>query len=250
MMKKNEDDEVFSPPRGGLVVASYNIHGCVGTDGQFLPARVANVMNEMGVDVIGLQEVSWNRGNERNAHQLNQLAQSLRLHAVAGPTLEKPDGYYGNALLTNREVLEIRRLDLSLPNLEPRGALDVDMNLGGQTLRVIVTHLGLRASERRRQVKCLLAALCQERTRYRGTILLGDVNEWFPIGRPLRWLRRHFRSSAVLRTYPSWMPVFALDRIWVRPQEMLLEIAVHKTPLSMAASDHLPVKALLSYDSR
>jgi hypothetical protein len=43
--------------------------------------------------------------------------------------------------------------------------------------------------------------------------VLGDINEWLPLGRPLRWL--HELSA----TRP---PLFALDCVWVRPRHARL----------------------------
>ena len=40
-----------------LTIATYNIHGAVGSDGRFAPARVARVLREINADIIALQEV-------------------------------------------------------------------------------------------------------------------------------------------------------------------------------------------------
>jgi endonuclease/exonuclease/phosphatase family metal-dependent hydrolase len=72
---------------------------------------------------------------------------------------------------------------------------------------------------------------------------MGDVNEWFLIGRPLRWLHRHFKNVPAPATFPARLPLLALDRIWVKPRAMLLSIQRHDTALARLASDHLPVVA-------
>ena len=36
------------------------------------------------------------------------------------------------------------------------------------------------------------------------------------------------------------------DRVWVRPRHALLALKAHRSPLAEQASDHLPVKALVS----
>ena len=61
------------------------------------------------------------------------------------------------------------------------------------------------------------------------------------MGRPLRWLHRRFGKSAALRTYPATFPLFALDRVWVQPPEVLSSVRAVTTPLIRVASDHLPV---------
>ena len=47
------------------------------------------------------------------------------------------------------------------------------------------------------------------------------------------------------RTFPTWFPLFALDRIWAKPKEVLDDVYVHSSPLARIASDHLPVAATL-----
>jgi endonuclease/exonuclease/phosphatase family metal-dependent hydrolase len=231
-----------------LSVATYNIHCCVGTDGRDDPDRIADVIRELQVDVVGLQEVgSWRR-LEGGLHQVDYLAQATGMTPVRGLRLLRHRGPYGNALLTRRRVLDVRRLELSVARREPRGAIDVDLSLGGSKCRVIVTHLGLRPYERRHQVNRLLAALRE--TPEGLVVLLGDFNEWFFVGRPLRWLHSHFGRSGSIPTYPSCRPLLALDRIWVQPKEALNAVQVQRTPVSRAASDHLPVRAAIEWRTR
>jgi endonuclease/exonuclease/phosphatase family metal-dependent hydrolase len=113
------------------------------------------------------------------------------------------------------------------------------------TLRVIATHLGLRPGERRRQIRKLLA--CMHQTGSMPTVLMGDLNEWFLWGRPLRWLHRHFRRAPSPATFPAGWPVFALDRIWVEPWQALRSLAAHDSALARMASDHRPVRASLDF---
>jgi len=226
-----------------LTVASYNIHQCVGLDGRRDPLRIAQVIQEIDADIIGLQEVHSRVTEDRDAHQLEFLAAATGLHAVAGPTLYRQDGHFGNALLTNTPLREVSFIELSVPGREPRGGIDAEVAIAREKLRVIVTHLGLRAAERRWQVKRLLAALAEERGRV--LVLLGDVNEWSPHARPLRWLENYFGGAPAPRTFPTWFPLFALDRIWAKPKEVLDDVYVHSSPLARIASDHLPVAATL-----
>jgi endonuclease/exonuclease/phosphatase family metal-dependent hydrolase len=109
----------------------------------------------------------------------------------------------------------------------------------------VVTHLGLRAGERRRQVERLLGYLRDEDVD--ATILLGDINEWWLWGRPLRWLHRRFGASPSLRTFPARAPLFALDRIWVHPRRSLIQVARMATATAREASDHLPVVATVQF---
>jgi endonuclease/exonuclease/phosphatase family metal-dependent hydrolase len=157
--------------------------------------------------------------------------------------VERRNGHYGNVLLTSGTVRAVRKLDLSYPGREPRGAIDTDVDFSGETLRVIVTHLGLLPAERRFQVEKLLSALKEESTRM--VIVLTDFNEWLPTGRSLRWLHTRLGKTALIRTFPSAFPIFALDRIWVSPSSALIDVGAIRTPITRVASDHLPLKATL-----
>jgi len=219
-----------------LRIASYNVHGCVGTDGKKDASRIARVIEELGCDTVGLQEVDYG---------LDFIARKLGMEAVPGLTLARHDGPFGNALITRRKVLAVRRLGFTYSGREPRNALDVDLEIGGETMRVIVTHLGLIPAERRYQVKKILAMLRRTPISER-VLVLGDINEWLPLGRPLRWLHGLFGRSPAERSYPSRWPLFALDRVWVRPRHALLALKAHRSALAAEASDHLPVKALVA----
>ena len=226
-----------------ISVLSYNIHECVGCDGRRDPARIAEVIKQSGAGIVGLQEVHSDSSGGDELHQMNYLAAATGLQAVAGPSVERRNGHYGNVLLTGWKVLALHKIDLSFREREPRGAIDVDLDIEGEPVRVIVTHLGLSPSERRFQVRKLLEALHQQRTRT--VLLLSDFNEWLPTGRSLRWIHTQLGKTALIRTFPARFPVFALDRIWASPPAALRELCCLRTPLSRVASDHLPLKATI-----
>ena len=228
-----------------LCVASYNIHGCRGIDRRREPARVAQVIRELQCDVVGLQEVDSRGGPHAHSMQLDYLARETEMQAVAGATILRHDGDYGNALLTRLPVRDVRRHDFTFHRREPRGALDVELELPGTTVRVLVTHLGLKPKERRFQVQKLMKLLANADGEQL-IVVLGDINEWLPISRPLRWLHGLLGKPPWQRTFPVWFPLFALDRVWVRPRSAIVRIRSHRSRISRLASDHLPIKASIS----
>ena len=229
--------------RGPLVrVATYNVHRCIGTDGRGDPARVAEVVSELQCGLVGLQEVDNTPGDTPTSRQLEYLAQATGMTGVPGLRIIQRWGHYGNALLTRHRVLGVRRHDLSISWREPRGALDVDLEIEGIECRVIVTHLGLTPGERRHQMRKILA-LVAETPVEEPLALLGDINEWLPVGRPLRWMHALFGRPPSVRSFPSFLPMFALDRIWTRPRGSLVEVSAFRSPVARLASDHLPVVA-------
>ena len=225
-----------------VTVASYNIHIGIGRDGQFAPQRTASVLQELHADIIALQEVQL---GSPGFNMFEYLRTGTGLRGVARPTLVHPiHGDYGNALLTRHRVKTVQTVDLAVAGHEPRSALDVILDCDGAPLRILATHLGLHPGERRTQVRRLLDAI--DATAVDApTVLAGDVNEWFLWGRPLRWLHEHFSATPAPRTFPAGRPMFALDRIWVRPRSYLREVRAHASELSRLASDHLPIVAQL-----
>ncbi|MEW6271218.1 MAG: endonuclease/exonuclease/phosphatase family protein [Thermodesulfobacteriota bacterium] len=228
-----------------LAIGSYNIHRCVGLDGRCSPERIAEVVAEMAVDVVALQEVDSGYFLKEGHDQLEYLARAAGMEALAGPTMTSEVGHYGNALLTRRPASAVRHADLSVAGKEPRGALDVDLEVDGHLIQIVVTHLGLRRFERVKQVEQILRTVIGAPEG--GLIVVaGDFNEWRPGDHSLRPLHARFGRSR-LRTFPSRRPLFAFDRILVEPRHALVELTVHDTPLARVASDHLPVKALIEY---
>ena len=226
---------------GSFAVASYNIHRCIGVDKRYDPERIIQVMHELQVDIIGLQEVDCQYFLKDGTDQVDLFKDATGFHAIDGVTLQREDGRFGNLLLTRWPVLKVRRIDLSFPRRVSRGAIDVDLNIKGQPVRLIVAHLGLSGAERRYQIKRLREAVTGN---HNGgvEVMFGDFNEWFPKSRSLSSLHQYFGKPPTFRTFPSRFPVLALDRIWVRPYDALIHLQPHISPLSRIASDHLPLK--------
>ncbi len=227
-------------------VASYNIHRCIGLDARHDPERIARVIDELDTDLIGLQEVESRFGGAPDMHQLNFLSEETGLTAIAGSTILRADSHYGNALLTRHAVREVRSFDLSVPHREPRGILDVDLDVHGQRVRVLVTHLGLGPRERRKQASRLLQLVAEHGDE--PVVVLSDFNEWFPWGKPLRWMHARLGRPPAPNTFPAKWPVMALDRIWTAPRRNLVSVCAHDTPLARMASDHLPLRAVIELD--
>lgn len=226
-----------------LTVLSYNIHRCVGIDRRCDPQRVARLIRESRADIVGLQEVDLAFTGERRSHQLNDLADATGLSAIAGPTIGGIDPRFGNALLTRGTITRVEFHDLSVLRREPRGLIDAHIAAEGMTLRVLVTHLGLRMNERRRQTQALLKILGDGTSSADLTLVMGDINEWRPRGFAPYSLDKILGKAPAPRTFPVMFPIFSLDRIWVKPMGALREIQIPNYDLAQVASDHRPVLA-------
>ena len=230
-----------------VAIGSYNIHKCVGWDFRRAPSRIAAVLRELDCDIYALQEVDNDEGKHEDSMQLEYLSRTLEMAAVPGLRIVRHMGQYGNALLTRLPIVSVHRHDLSYSRFEPRGALDVELDLGDHKLRVIATHLGLSRAERRVQWRHLLHAV-DAAPRELPTVVLGDMNEWLPSSATLRDAHRILGEPLAPAEFPSFAPFLALTRIWVRPVGAMVSIEVHGTRLARRASDHLPVKAVIDVE--
>lgn len=192
-----------------LHVVSWNIQKGVGMDFRRDLARTTHVLRAMGADVIGLQEVLRTEQQDQAAH----VAGALDMSFAWGPARAVRRGTYGNALFVRGRVLEERVHDLSVPRCEPRACLEALIESRGHVARFFVCHFGLGFRERERQaarLRVILDASSREAPR----IVLGDFNEWQRGGPVHRAIRSAFPSAPEPRpTHPSFLPVFALDRI-------------------------------------
>jgi endonuclease/exonuclease/phosphatase family metal-dependent hydrolase len=227
-----------------LRIATWNIHDAVGSDGKRDLSRIAAVIGALDAPLVALQEIGCTaEGGTACDTAAVAEANGLMWRSVA--TRGHAALRHGNALLSAHPLGTPRVHDLSVPGREARAALEVDVAWGRRRLRVVVTHLGLRAGERRHQVERLLRVVGDQEAD--ATILLGDINEWWLWGRPLRWLHRRFGAIPSPRSFPTRLPLFALDRVWVHPRSVLVSLAAVDTPAARRASDHLPVVATLRF---
>lgn len=221
-------------------VASYNVHGCIGTDGVFAPARIANVLAKLNADFIAMQEVE---DCEHQGVTVSQfLADTLDLHIAARTTHQRAGLDYGNLLLSLARPLRTASHDLAFSRREPRGAIEADFVIHGYSLRVIATHFGLSMKERRAQLRKLLPYLEDREPDL--TVLCADFNEWLPFSHVHRVLRRVLGATPAVRTFPSRLPTLSLDRIYASPLATLVSTEAVATREARKTSDHLPVVAV------
>lgn len=231
---------------GGTLVASYNVHKCVGIDGRFDPGRIGQVIREIAPDVIALQEADKRFGARHGLLDLARLKDETGLVPVPVESANAAaHGWHGNVVLFRQGLVRDVH-QVSLPGLEPRGALVVDIDLeSGAALRIVAAHLGLLRRSRSQQARMIID-LMRSRDE-RPTLLLGDLNEWRLGGRSaLSALDAAFGAMPVpVPSFPAGLPLLALDRIIANRPEILSQVAVHDTPLARVASDHLPIKAFV-----
>ena len=228
-----------------LSVATYNIHKGVGTDRRRDPKRIVRVINELNADIVALQEADRRFGDRAGVLDLGHLHEETGLRPLPLDSRLRAHGWHGNLILTRGGTVEDIR-QITLPGLEPRGALMADLDWNGQPLRIVAAHFGLLRASRLLQARALDEILCDADDR--PTVMMGDLNEWRIGNRcSLRALPLAMATSSagLLRSYPTQMPLLPLDRILTTPEAEVLHLEAHASPLARKASDHLPLRARL-----
>jgi len=228
-----------------LRIATYNIHDCVGIDGIRAPLRILEVLRGIDADVLLLQELSNSRDDQIGGMLVEMFAHELGMHAVQGATLTRDDAEYGNLCLTRIEPTWFEAHDISVAGYEPRGLLEVGISVGGASVRILGTHLGLRPKERARQYQQIRRILTRNQTSR--TTLAGDFND-LRLPRQLHSAISGSPSILRRRTFPSRWPALPLDRIHAWPASSLCKLATENGDVARRASDHLPLIAEITLD--
>jgi endonuclease/exonuclease/phosphatase family metal-dependent hydrolase len=236
----------MDPLPARLRVATYNIHRCIGLDRRRRPDRVAAVLQAVGADVIGLQEVVGAGPSGRG--QAEALGAALGLGWVMAPTRRYRGHLFGNVILSRFPIVHHAQHDVTWKTCEPRSVQRVDITLsGGTVVHVYNVHLGTALIERRYQAGRLSAILTDRRLRD-PRIILGDFNEWTR-GLATQMMHRVAQSVDVhvhlrrRRTYPGVLPLLHLDHIYYRGNIDVALVEQPRTRVALVASDHLPLVA-------
>jgi len=234
-----------------LVVLTYNIHHGEGVDGVFDLERIAQHILDSEADLVALQEVDVSTGRSSGVDQAAELARLTGMQAVFGKAIDYDGGQYGDAVLTRLPIIAEEILPLRAePHHEERVAVMVTVQSPwGFPLRFVGTHLDHTKdpSDRIRQATELLQALAPTGKQIPPTLLLGDLNAG-PGTTEIELLLDSFDSAAqpALPTFPAHAPVKAIDWVLMAPRGFwqVHSIATLDAPI---ASDHLPVKAVLTH---
>jgi endonuclease/exonuclease/phosphatase family metal-dependent hydrolase len=234
-----------------LKLLTYNVHSCIGTDRRLAPERIAEVIATLQPDIIGLQELDVGRKRTGGIDQAHAIAEILKMRHHFHAALDVEEEQYGDAILTALPAELIKAGPL--PSVgEQRGALWIEVEIGGQRLQVINTHLGLRRIDRLKQADMLLGSewLGSDRCRENPVVLLGDFNS-IPASAPYKRLAgrmtdiRNHAESPLRPTFPSRFPLLKLDHIFLSDGVRAISAEVISTPLAKQASDHLPLLATI-----
>jgi endonuclease/exonuclease/phosphatase family metal-dependent hydrolase len=235
---------------------TYNIRKGLGlTSRSGVLKDLREAIRRVGADVVFLQEVrglssrSDDRDSALNGDQLEFLADTIWTHSAYGQNAVTSQGHHGNAIMSKFPILSHENVNISTNPLEKRGLLHAVIDPGGgRKLDLICLHLDLLERGRRIQVGKLIDRVRSHVGRKGPLLVAGDFNDWR--GRLSQFLRNELLLNEVslatkgrhTRTFPAWLPILPLDRIYFRDLE-LLNLAPQKEGTWKSLSDH---RALLA----
>jgi endonuclease/exonuclease/phosphatase family metal-dependent hydrolase len=263
-------------------LASYNIHRAIGVDRRFRPERIVEILADHDADIVLLQEVDEGAPRSRELDLAKELALELGYeHYAVGHNVTLRKGRYGNATLSRFPILRERNIDLTIGIRKRRGCQHTTLSLdplrgkpraeseredsegegsdqAGPRLEIFNMHLGLSARERRQQVGLLASSPeFAQLSHHCACIVGGDTNDWRSQLRPFFVEALDFvcasdrhtrRGPRAIKTYPSFSPRGALDRLYYRGPLQHDSVYRCRHKIAQVASDHLPLIADFSLE--
>ena len=243
-----------------LRVATLNIHkGLSHFNRRMVIHELRDGLRALDPDLVFLQEVQGlnQRHTMRFAGcppvpQHEFLAGGEWQHAY-GRNAVYDHGHHGNAILSRYPFVSFENHDVSDHRFERRGLLHCVVAIPGwrRNLHCVCVHLSLHERGRSRQLEAISGRLKELASHDLPIIVAGDFNDWRH--RATAILERQLGMTEVSvahagrapRTYPSMLPIFRLDRIYVRGFDVMASRVHGGKPWSML-SDHLAVSAELA----
>ena len=228
---------------------TYNIHkGIGGRDRRYRLDRIIGVLDELDADLVCLQEVDRFARRSRFDNQPALLAEALgSVASLDQLVFPRGEGGYGNLILSRWPFVETVQFSIRQGRRRPRGAQMVVVETPEGPLLLVGIHLGLNERERHRQVEQVLSHPTSEALAHLPTILAMDSNDWRNSLGPKPFARHGFvqvtSPPSRFRSFPAYLPMASLDKIFVRGPIAIESARVVRTKLSRRASDHLPVIA-------
>ncbi len=227
---------------------SWNIHkGIGGRDRRYALQRIIDCIDHEQPDLVCLQEVDRLVGRSQFDDQPRLLGQSLNLQSTFQANVSVANGTYGNLILSRWAVGSTHRISLKRGIRKARGAQLVHVETPEGPIHLVNTHLGLDERERHWQVAFLLEHQLFQSHATIPTVIAGDFNDWRNTLAEKSLARYGFQQitspPSEYRSFPSWLPIGGLDKVFVRGGLKTERIRVVRTSLARVASDHLPIVA-------
>jgi len=215
-----------------LRLLTINLHkGFSPLNKRFILPQLSRCIHSVKADVIFMQEVVGENIRKAAKHkdwpakpQHEYIAGEAGFDHVYGKNAVYTFGHHGNAILSRYPILLYDQVDISTNRVEKRGMLYAKLKLPGRAggLHCVCVHLGLLHRSRKKQFRKISDYLQKMVPANDPLIVAGDFNEWRPNKESELETRLYLKDAGLelygrkLCTFPSVLPVFPLDRIYLR----------------------------------
>lgn len=224
-----------------MKIMTFNTQHCLNFLEQKIDYEImANTINSIGADIVGLNEMFSQGENAKFGNQTEMLARLTGLeNYYFAKAIDDGWGPYGNGFLSRYKITEVTTIKIPDPNpkkyndyYETRCILKARLENG---YTVLATHFGLNSDEQENAVKTVIENLSMEKC-----ILMGDFNVT-PDNEVLKPIREKMVDVASTMgenkpTFPSDSPRIKIDYIFVSPDIKITNADVPE----IIASDHRP----------
>jgi endonuclease/exonuclease/phosphatase family metal-dependent hydrolase len=241
-----------------LRIATFNIHkGHTHFNARFSLHQQREQLRQLQADIVFLQEVQGvhvKRSRLFDATgQAEFLADAVWPDYAYGKNSIYPAGHHGNALLSKFPIISNTNINISAHSSEKRGFLHCEISIPGwdAPLHSICIHLGLFAHWRRAQLEVVANFIDAHVPPLAPLIIAGDFNDWSTNSGRVFATRLHLHevfdhhTGQSARSFPSWLPLLRLDRIYVRGFH-IKQAHIHSGPKFIQLSDHALLSATLT----
>jgi endonuclease/exonuclease/phosphatase family metal-dependent hydrolase len=215
-----------------LHLLTINVHkGFSLLNRRFTLPQLRKAIHATSSDIIFMQEVVGENIEKAAKHadwperpQHEYVAEMIGFEHVYGKNVVYTAGHHGNAILSRFPILCSQRVDVSTNRLESRGFLYAKLKIPYHKpgVHCICVHLGLFPRSRKKQFRQLQEYIQRVVPGNEPLIVAGDFNERrkkesdgleTKLGMKDAGLEVHGKK---MRTFPALMPVWPLDRIYLR----------------------------------
>ncbi len=228
-----------------LKLVTYNLHKGKNFFGRSFGFECLNSFLKMEQFDIGFfQEVLGDHQFDKTLPHQMELIADKKWHGHAFTRNSIVSNFdHGNSILSKYPIIEQKILNLTLHPLEKRSAIFVMIDFLGTPLACICTHLNLRQKDRIKQIRLIIDFIEQHVDRNTALILAGDFNDWNGTISHLLETEGYFSCHCPInppKTFPSFLPVLSLDRIFYRNIKSI-DLYAGSVNKFRSYSDHLPL---------
>jgi endonuclease/exonuclease/phosphatase family metal-dependent hydrolase len=247
-----------STHNSALHIATYNIHkGVSHFKRRMVVHQLRDSLRALDADIVFLQEVVGHHkghasrfANWPDSPQHEFLAGSVWTDFAYGKNAVYDEGHHGNAILSRYPITRWDNVDVSAHRFESRGLLhcEIDMPDWPEKLHCICVHLGLFRRGQAQQLQALEQHIERLVPQKAPLVIAGDFNDWREMASRVLVERLNLSEAFELtegraaRTFPSALPLFRLDRIYVRGFQVE-KAQVHQGRAWSKISDHAVLSA-------